>query len=53
MRVLALFKLGVVFLQLHGQWLRGAVKDERYAKFGRLGEDLLLMTRDLAHDGER
>ncbi|MDF3809373.1 MULTISPECIES: phosphotransferase family protein [Rhodopseudomonas] len=49
MRVLALFKLGVVFLQLHRQWTNGAVKDNRYAEFGRLGEDLLLIARDVGH----
>lgn len=48
MRVLALLKLGVVFLQLHQQWTSGAVKDKRYAEFGLLGEDLLLVARDVA-----
>jgi aminoglycoside phosphotransferase (APT) family kinase protein len=48
MRVLALFKLGIVFLQLHRQWLTGAVQDPRYADFARLGEDLLLVARDAA-----
>lgn len=48
MRVLALFKLGVVFLQLHRQWLNGAAKDYRYKEFGRLGQDLLLIARDVA-----
>lgn len=48
MRVLALLKLGVVFLQLHRQWVNGAVKNHRYAEFGQLGEDLLLIARDLA-----
>lgn len=49
MRVLALFKLGVVFLQLHRQWTNGAVKDNRYADFALLGGDLLLIARDVAH----
>lgn len=48
MRVLALFKLGIVFLQLHQQWVNGAVKEDRYADFGRLGEDILLVARDIA-----
>lgn len=48
MRVLALFKLGVVFLQLHRQWLNGAVTDHRYADFASLGEDILLVARDVA-----
>lgn len=34
MRVRALLKLGVVFLQLHREWINGAVKTPRYAKFG-------------------
>lgn len=40
-RILALFKLGVVFLQLHQNWRRGAVGDERYAGFQKLGDELL------------
>lgn len=48
MRVLALLKLGVVFLQLHRQWLNGAVTDSRYSGFGVLGEDLLLIARNVA-----
>jgi aminoglycoside phosphotransferase (APT) family kinase protein len=47
MRVLALLKLGVVFLQLHRQWLNGAVRNHRYAEFGKLGEDLLAIAHDL------
>lgn len=47
-RVLAMLKLGTVFLQLHGQWLSGAVSDPRYAGFRETGEALLLLTRDLA-----
>ncbi|MGY3622751.1 hypothetical protein [Bradyrhizobium sp. USDA 10063] len=53
MRVLALFKLGIVFLQLHRQWVNGAVKDNRYADFARLGEDILLVARDAATGTER
>jgi aminoglycoside phosphotransferase (APT) family kinase protein len=53
MRVLALFKLGVVFLQLHRQWVSGAVKDDRYVDFARLGEDILLVARDAATGSER
>jgi aminoglycoside phosphotransferase (APT) family kinase protein len=48
MRVLALLKLGVVFLQLHRQWINGAVKDHRYAEFGQLGDDLLIIAHDLS-----
>lgn len=53
MRVLALFKLGIVFLQLHRQWVNGAVKDNRYADFARLGEDILLIARDAVTGTER
>jgi aminoglycoside phosphotransferase (APT) family kinase protein len=53
MRVLALFKLGVVFLQLHRQWVNGAVTDPRYAEFASLGEDILLVARDTAGGTER
>ncbi|MBR0828666.1 phosphotransferase family protein [Bradyrhizobium manausense] len=49
MRVLALFKLGIVFLQLHRQWTSGAVKDDRYADFAALGEDILLVARDVSN----
>lgn len=40
-RVLALFKLGVVFLQLHARFRSGATTDGRYARFGALGRDIL------------
>ncbi len=52
MRVLALFKLGIVFLQLHRQWVNGAVKDDRYVDFARLGEDILLVARDATTGSE-
>lgn len=39
--VLCQFKLGVVFLQLHDRWVNGALGDSRYARFERLGFDLL------------
>ena len=48
MRVLALFKLGIVFLQLHRQWVNGAVKDDRYAGFARLGENMLQIARGVS-----
>lgn len=47
-RVLALFKLGVVFLQLHRRWRDGALGDDRYADFESLGVELLEFTRDVA-----
>lgn len=43
-RVLALFKLGVVFLQLHARFLSGATTDPRYAGFDRLGRGILEFT---------
>lgn len=47
-RVLAMFKLAIVFLQLHALWVNGATQDPRYAVFGDLARDLLLLTRDIA-----
>jgi aminoglycoside phosphotransferase (APT) family kinase protein len=47
-RVLAMFKLAVVFRQLHNRWRRGEVTDARYALFGRLAADLLDFTREVA-----
>lgn len=43
MHVLAMLKLGIVFFQLHRQWSDGAVDDPRYADFGAVGEDLVLL----------
>ena len=40
-RVLAMFKLGVVFLQLHSRYRRGQAADERYAGFRKLAEGVL------------
>jgi aminoglycoside phosphotransferase (APT) family kinase protein len=48
MRVLAMLKLSIVFLQLHRQWIDGAVMDSRYQCFRETGEGLLLHTRDIA-----
>jgi len=48
MRVLCLFKLAVVFLQLHARWRSGAIGDERYARFERLGFDLMQHAWDVA-----
>lgn len=49
LRVLAMYKLAVVFLQLHAVYGRGPDADPKYLDFDRLGEDLLLFTRDVAH----
>lgn len=46
-RVLALFKLGVVFLQLHARYRSGATSDGRYAGFGELGLGILGFTHDV------
>jgi aminoglycoside phosphotransferase (APT) family kinase protein len=48
-RVLALLKLGVVFLQLYQRWQSGALGDERYADFGGLGVELLEYTHTHLH----
>lgn len=48
-RVLAMFKLGVVFLQLHARYLAGATTEPRFAGFGRIGRSILDFTHDIAH----
>ncbi|MGI9336539.1 MAG: phosphotransferase family protein [Gammaproteobacteria bacterium] len=40
-RVLAMFKLGVVFLQLHARYLRGQITNDRFKGFRKLAEGLL------------
>lgn len=47
-RVLAIFKLAVVFLQLHRRHVTGETRDPRYAAFGTLGEDLFAFALDVA-----
>lgn len=47
-RVLAAFKLGVVFLQLHARFRQGETDDERFESFGGLGEELLEFAHDIA-----
>jgi aminoglycoside phosphotransferase (APT) family kinase protein len=42
LRVLALLRLGVVFLQLHAQFTCGAVRNPRYASFGQCAQKILL-----------
>jgi len=49
-RVLAMFKLGVVFHQLHRLHRSGAMRDQRYAGFGMLADELLDFAADMAHD---
>ncbi len=45
-RVLAMYKLGIVFIQLHAQYRRGTVADDRYEPFGRIGSGII----DFAHE---
>ncbi|MGE0769417.1 MAG: phosphotransferase family protein [Hyphomicrobiaceae bacterium] len=46
LRVLAMFKLAVVLLQLHALWKRGAAKGDDYAAFDRIATDLLAFSKD-------
>ncbi|WP_372656702.1 phosphotransferase family protein [Hydrogenophaga sp.] len=47
-RVLCIFKLSVVFMQLHARYRSGATTDPRYSRFGELSRGLLEFTHDLA-----
>lgn len=49
--VLAVLKLGVVFLQLNDRYRRGEVTDRRYAGFRTLGRELVDFARALAARG--
>lgn len=46
-RVLCLFKLGVVFLQLHARFRTGATSDTRFEGFGDLGGGILEFTHEV------
>ena len=48
-RVLGMYKLGVIFLQLGQRHRSGATADERYAGLSALGTGLLEFTLDIAH----
>jgi aminoglycoside phosphotransferase (APT) family kinase protein len=48
LRVLAMFKLAVVLLQLHALWKRGSAKGADYADLDRIATDLLLFAKDAA-----
>ncbi|WP_309625422.1 hypothetical protein [Methylibium sp.] len=48
-RVLALFKLGVVFLQLGARHRAGSTTDSRYARFAELSRDIFDFTHAVAH----
>lgn len=47
-RVLASFKLAVIFYQLHARFRSGATADSRYEAFGRLADDILEFTWTIA-----
>ncbi len=53
MSVLCLFKVSVVFLQLHARWLEGTLGDDSYADFHELGIALMEHTRSVARDIKR
>lgn len=46
-RVLTMFKLAVVYMQLGAQWQRGATTDHRFERFTALGASLLEFTREI------
>jgi aminoglycoside phosphotransferase (APT) family kinase protein len=48
-RVLAMYKLGVIFLQLGYRYRSGATTDPRYAALSGIGTGILEFTRDIAH----
>ena len=47
-RVLAMYKLAVVLLQLHALWRRGAAKGDDYADLDRIAAGLLDFTHNVA-----
>lgn len=47
-RVLAMFKLAVIFHQLHARYRHGATQDPRYAGFGKLADGILEFTHTVA-----
>lgn len=47
-RVLAMFKLGVVFLQLYVRYQAGASRNARFESFEKLGDGLLEFTHEIA-----
>ncbi len=48
-RVLAMFKLGVIFMQIYAQYRRGTSQDERFKRFGDLTDGLM----EFAHEVSR
>jgi aminoglycoside phosphotransferase (APT) family kinase protein len=47
-RVLGMFKLAVVFVQLHAQYRRGTVSDPKYAPFEAAGYGIMAMAHEVA-----
>jgi aminoglycoside phosphotransferase (APT) family kinase protein len=47
-RVLAMYKLAVIFLQLGLRWRTGATTDPRYAAFSPIGSGILEFTHEIA-----
>ena len=47
-RVLGMFKLAVVFLQLYAQYRRGTVSDPRYQPFEDVGNGIMAMAHEVA-----
>ncbi|CAN5316645.1 phosphotransferase family protein [soil metagenome] len=50
LRVLAMFKLAIIFMQLYARHVQGATADPRYAQFGVLTTGLLDFTWAVAND---
>lgn len=49
-RVLAMMKLGVIFLQLYARYKRGTTQDPRFAEMGRMGDGLFEFALDVARE---
>lgn len=47
-RVLAMYKLGVIFLQLGLRWRQGATQDARYAPLSAIGTGIVEFTHEIA-----
>jgi aminoglycoside phosphotransferase (APT) family kinase protein len=47
-RVLAMFKLGIIFLQIYAQYRRGQSSDPRFARFGPLIDGLFEFAHEIA-----
>jgi aminoglycoside phosphotransferase (APT) family kinase protein len=47
-RVLAMFKLGVIFMQIYAQYRRGTSRDERFKRFGEITDGLMEFAHEVA-----